>query len=88
MTEKIKADLITELSDLTGSQNPNSYTSLTISQLKAAIEKNKKNREIDAKDIFKSPVKKRGGGKVKGYKKGGPITYRMSGGQVVDNSYD
>ena len=28
------------------------------------------------------------GGKVKGYKKGGPITYRMSGGQVVDNSYD
>ena len=31
---------------------------------------------------------KRGGGKVKGYKKGGPITYRMTGGQVVDNSYD
>ena len=31
---------------------------------------------------------KMGGGKVKGYKKGGPITYRMSGGQVVDNSYD
>ena len=28
------------------------------------------------------------GGKVKGYKKGGPITYRMSGGQVVGNSYD
>jgi hypothetical protein len=28
------------------------------------------------------------GGKVKGYKKGGPITYRMTGGQVVDNSYD
>ena len=26
--------------------------------------------------------------KVKGYKKGGPITYRMAGGQVVDNSYD
>ena len=33
-------------------------------------------------------TKKRGGGKVKGYKKGGPITYRMTGGQVVDNSYD
>tara|TARA_R100001082_G_scaffold30686_1_gene15436 strand:+ start:685 stop:1590 length:906 start_codon:yes stop_codon:yes gene_type:complete len=30
----------------------------------------------------------KGGGKIKGYKKGGPITYRMSGGQVVDNSYD
>jgi hypothetical protein len=28
------------------------------------------------------------GGKVKGYKKGGPITYRMSGGQVTGNSYD
>jgi len=28
------------------------------------------------------------GGKVKGYKKGGPITYRMTGGQVVGNSYD
>ena len=33
-------------------------------------------------------VNKRGGGKIKGYKKGGPITYRMTGGQVVDNSYD
>jgi hypothetical protein len=30
----------------------------------------------------------KGGGKIKGYKKGGPITYRMTGGQVVDNSYD
>jgi len=30
----------------------------------------------------------KGGGKVKGYKKGGSITYRMSGGQVVGNSYD
>ena len=30
----------------------------------------------------------KGGGKVKGYKKGGAITYRMTGGQVVDNSYD
>ena len=28
------------------------------------------------------------GGKVKGYKKGGPITYRMTGGQVVDAGYD
>jgi|TARA_R110001606_G_scaffold1902_1_gene7264 hypothetical protein len=33
-------------------------------------------------------VEAQGGGKVKGYKKGGPITYRMTGGQVVDNSYD
>ena len=33
-------------------------------------------------------TKKRSGSKVKGYKKGGPITYRMTGGQVVDNSYD
>lgn len=33
-------------------------------------------------------IKKRGGGRIKGYKKGGPITYRMTGGQVVDNSYD
>ena len=32
--------------------------------------------------------KLKSGGKVKGYKKGGPITYRMTGGQVVDNSYD
>ena len=32
--------------------------------------------------------KLKSGGKVKGYKKGGPITYRMSGGQVVGNSYD
>ena len=30
----------------------------------------------------------KGGGKIKGYKKGGPITYRMTGGKVVDNSYD
>ena len=30
----------------------------------------------------------KGGGKIKGYKKGGPITYRMTGGQVVGNSYD
>ena len=30
----------------------------------------------------------KGGGKIKGYKKGGPITYRMTGGQEVDNSYD
>jgi hypothetical protein len=36
----------------------------------------------------KNTVKKKAGGKVKGYKKGGPITYRMAGGQVVDNSYD
>ena len=28
------------------------------------------------------------GGKVKGYKKGGSITYRMSGGQVVGHGYD
>tara|TARA_R110001592_G_scaffold361154_2_gene671131 strand:- start:403 stop:744 length:342 start_codon:yes stop_codon:yes gene_type:complete len=33
-------------------------------------------------------VNKMGGGKIKGYKKGGPISYRMTGGQVVDNSYD
>ena len=33
-------------------------------------------------------VNKMGGGKIKGYKKGGPITYRMTGGQVVGNSYD
>ena len=32
--------------------------------------------------------KRSGGGKIKGYKKGGPITYRMTGGQVVGNSYD
>jgi len=32
--------------------------------------------------------KLKSGGKIKGYKKGGPITYRMTGGQVVDNSYD
>ena len=36
----------------------------------------------------KKPLKKMGGGKVKGYKKGGSITYRMSGGQVTGNSYD
>jgi len=30
----------------------------------------------------------KGGGKVKGYKKGGSITYRMSGGQVVGHGYD
>jgi hypothetical protein len=28
------------------------------------------------------------GGEVKGYKKGGSITYRMSGGQVVGHGYD
>jgi len=32
--------------------------------------------------------KLKSGGRIKGYKKGGPITYRMTGGQVVDNSYD
>ena len=36
----------------------------------------------------KKVVKAMDGGKVKGYKKGGSITYRMAGGQVVDNSYD
>ena len=36
----------------------------------------------------KKVVKAMGGGKVKGYKKGGPITYRITGGQVVGNSYD
>ena len=30
-----------------------------------------------------SMINAKAGGKVKGYKKGGPITYRMSGGQVV-----
>ena len=39
---KTKEQLITELSNLTGSQNPSSYIDLTISQLKTAIEKNKK----------------------------------------------
>jgi hypothetical protein len=34
------------------------------------------------------PSRKKSGGRIKGYKKGGPITYRMTGGQVVDNSYD
>tara|TARA_R100001082_G_C4234470_1_gene104632 strand:- start:11 stop:478 length:468 start_codon:yes stop_codon:yes gene_type:complete len=38
--------------------------------------------------IEKGQTSKKHGGKVKGYKKGGPITYRMTGGQVVDNSYD
>ena len=79
---KTKEQLITELSNLTGSQNPSSYIDLTISQLKTAIEKNKKNSEIDAKDIFKSPLKKRGGGKV--YKKrcGGRMLYMQSGGSM------
>jgi len=36
----------------------------------------------------KETKNKKHGGKVKGYKKGGAITYRMTGGQVVDNSYD
>tara|TARA_R100000781_G_scaffold114247_1_gene84583 strand:- start:865 stop:1377 length:513 start_codon:yes stop_codon:yes gene_type:complete len=49
-----------------------------IKLLKSKI-KNMKDRDI---------VPKMGGGKVKGYKKGGPITYRMTGGQVVNNSYD
>jgi len=34
------------------------------------------------------PSRKKSGGRIKGYKKGGPISYRMTGGQVVDNSYD
>ena len=38
--------------------------------------------------LERSLVTKKRGGKVKGYKKGGPITYRMTGGQVVGNSYD
>ena len=38
--------------------------------------------------IEKGQTSKKYGGKIKGYKKGGPITYRMTGGQVVDNSYD
>ena len=48
-------------------------------------------KKEDKIDFFKSMglVKTaQKGGKVKGYKKGGPITYRMTGGQVVDNSYD
>ena len=47
--------------------------------------KNQRGMRLPGKD---ETVKRMGGGKVKGYKKGGPITYRMSGGQVVDNSYD
>jgi hypothetical protein len=51
--------------------------------------KNKKPKQRKRKpfDPFVT-IEAKGGGKVKGYKKGGPITYRMSGGQVVDNSYD
>ena len=41
--------------------------------------------ELDIPDYVR---KHKAGGKVKGYKKGGAITYRMAGGQVVDNSYD
>jgi hypothetical protein len=37
---------------------------------------------------MKNQPKRMGGGKVKGYKKGGSITYRMSGGQVVGHGYD
>tara|TARA_R110001583_G_scaffold188378_1_gene350464 strand:- start:17 stop:562 length:546 start_codon:yes stop_codon:yes gene_type:complete len=33
-------------------------------------------------------ILKKKGGKVKGYKKGGPISYRMSGGQVVAHGYN
>jgi hypothetical protein len=40
------------------------------------------------KQKMKKQMKKAGGGRIKGYKKGGPISYRMTGGQVVDNSYD
>ena len=47
--------------------------------------KNQKGMRLPGKG---ETVKRMGGGKVKGYKKGGPITYRMAGGQVVDNSYD
>ena len=41
-----------------------------------------------AKKTAKELVKKNAGGKVKGYKKGGSITYRMTGGQVVGHGYD
>ena len=59
--------------------------------------KGKENAKQARKDMKKKVSKmpkpsgqtnKMGGGKVKGYKKGGAITYRMTGGQVVDNSYD
>ena len=51
-------------------------------------------KALEKKFMTPKPKKKRylmeakGGGKVKGYKKGGPITYRMSGGQVVGHGYD
>jgi hypothetical protein len=56
----------------------------SFSQLMEEMDKTEK--QVKAR---KEKLKKfKAGGKVKGYKKGGPITYRMAGGQVVDNSYD
>ena len=52
--------------------------------------RNKLQTALEAREekVAKQRKKSKGGGKVKGYKKGGPITYRMTGGQVVGNSYD
>ena len=52
------------------------------------MEKQKKERKKWKNFTKPDTIEVKGGGKVKGYKKGGPITYRMAGGQVVDNSYD
>ena len=80
--------------ELDETPNKNSETEAQIARMiKGAFDKPKLRRPSRGDKEFTPYLKrkmprKKAGGKVKGYKKGGPITYRMSGGQVVGNSYD
>ena len=80
--------------ELDETPNKNSETEAQIARMiKGAFDKPKLSRPSRGDKEFTPYLKrkmprKKAGGKVKGYKKGGPITYRMSGGQVVGNSYD
>ncbi len=48
----------------------------------------KKTKKPGGRQEYEKKASKRFPPLSKGYKKGGAITYRMTGGQVVDNSYD
>ena len=97
--DKKKADLITDIMDLTGMNNPEGLLGQTTPQLQKlfknltskfgekSLEEAYKVKKDTPKKVLLDPVG--GMGKKTSTKKhGGKITYRMHGGQVVDAGYD
>ena len=80
-------ELKTAVMERHGIQNPTSLEGSTREQLMKALTKPPIVKETSG-DKKRKITSKKAGGKVKGYKKGGSITYRMSGGQVVGHGYD